>query len=99
MRYWRDWSSDVCSSDIASSADKCLDDSLGGMYLTCSCFDILFLPKPHYKLVFQNSKIKTPPAYAGFRGTMPVLCRSEERRVGKWCGFHGLWFVLLFNQS
>src|SRR3712207_8932476 len=79
-RYWRDWSSDVCSSDlVCSPRHKGHDD------LTSS--------PPSSELTPAVSH-ESPPSRAGNmeRGlrslrdlTQHLTTRSEERRVGKEC--------------
>src|SRR5258707_11623113 len=74
-RYWRDWSSDVCSSDLPTgrtgSASLCYPDTLdrifalrGSSLLVYSIREQLWRPLEDF------------PVPAG---------RSEERRVGKEC--------------
>src|SRR5258707_9733565 len=66
-RYWRDWSSDVCSSDLVQRSASAQDVQVpAGTLLRCT------LNEPDF-----SSKT----AQVG----EPVLCRSEERRVGKEC--------------
>src|SRR3712207_7471644 len=76
-RYWRDWSSDVCSSDlITSNFDKSNTLIINGddEYLKKVCNDEL------------GYELKT----FGFNKNNDIYCldysiRSEERRVGKEC--------------
>src|SRR3712207_8458230 len=78
-RYWRDWSSDVCSSDL---------EWLGGVrnwdYRYCWLRDASFTLRALFALGYREEA----EAYIGWllhatRLTWPE--RSEERRVGKEC--------------
>src|SRR3712207_8018604 len=73
-RYWRDWSSDVCSSDLPrDSVTGCARSTQSG-HLSAQ-----YAPTP----IDSNSHI--PDAVAG-QGLEGIECtRSEERRVGKEC--------------
>src|SRR3712207_6849105 len=76
-RYWRDWSSDVCSSDLFGPHDP--DPRLGG-----------FSPDGKYFLAFsfRSKLIKILDVHSGrvaHEGTISESSRSEERRVGKEC--------------
>src|SRR3712207_7854752 len=70
-RYWRDWSSDVCSSDLR-----------GEMFVTVRGLNVLghhmnlalYLLAPFYR-------IGAGPEFLAFA----QIARSEERRVGKEC--------------
>src|SRR3712207_7387757 len=77
-RYWRDWSSDVCSSDLAGwiAADKERDAcpvlvtvEPGGVLATWEPVDV----------------DRVAASIAGHRGPPDLVLRSEERRVGKEC--------------
>src|SRR5258707_7539417 len=86
-RYWRDWSSDVCSSDLAfigsvgrTSADK------GGHALLKRGLDWQAIRQTQLR----NGR---QPGKAEGSSTPSVLVRSEERRVGKegrsrWSPYH-----------
>src|SRR3712207_8629687 len=73
-RYWRDWSSDVCSSDLRGGGEK-------GSLLHC-----WWQWKPVQPLgqavwnCLRNLRIHAPHDAA-----IPLGRRSEERRVGKEC--------------
>src|SRR3712207_8260240 len=68
-RYWRDWSSDVCSSDLGNAVAK-----VGDTTITKATFD-------HWLEI--AARTQNPPA-PGSDAT-PKVNRSEERRVGKEC--------------
>src|SRR3712207_8479647 len=76
-RYWRDWSSDVCSSDLAVPLIVRLDP-VGG------------IGEPDGVIRFHDDVVRTvePLAFVvvddGDHRTVE-LGRSEERRVGKEC--------------
>src|SRR3712207_8840304 len=78
-RYWRDWSSDVCSSDLAGfnvRADSEWDD------LAEALAAIKEAPAGTYKL----SGMPVGAGYhLAFAGLLQSQGRSEERRVGKEC--------------
>src|SRR3712207_9221823 len=74
-RYWRDWSSDVCSSDLRGRAGDRFDrhpgDDAQGEELEADS-----LPVPY----------RGDPAVRGLpRRARLTARRSEERRVGKEC--------------
>src|SRR5207302_8098926 len=91
-RFSRDWSSDVCSSDLISSGDLAakVKNDLGAVGITINV-----------RQVAQSELLK---AYRGQQSQMVMLSwfvdypdpddfRSEERRVGKecrsgWCPYH-----------
>src|SRR5258707_8044033 len=71
-RYWRDWSSDVCSSDL---------DVVVGAQLEAD--DYVVKPFSVRELVLRVNAIMRARGRPG--GTEPGPTRSEERRVGKEC--------------
>src|SRR3712207_8422811 len=77
-RYWRNWSSDVCSSDLWSRwATRCLLGISG----TSSC-------QPYCGTRRLHPEQFTTPTRDAIRSQIPKnkkLPRSEERRVGKEC--------------
>src|SRR3712207_8602927 len=83
-RYWRDWSSDVCSSDLVH-----------GEYHHAYCGHLLLYPPgglqpvgPGHAYVHQDQV--GLEAVAGLYGLQAVPdFRSEERRVGKECRSRG----------
>src|SRR5690606_39435466 len=89
-RFSRDWSSDVCSSDLVSPGDL-----LVTAYQRMKLHDISQLPvlqdEELVGLIDESdlllhvygdeSKFRDPVSTA-----MASKLRSEERRVGKWCG-------------
>src|SRR3712207_9086940 len=74
-RYWRDWSSDVCSSDlpdlaVAALADRDLQDAL--------------VPHPPGDADVAAAGLEALPGLGGGEpDALLQLLRSEERRVGK----------------
>src|SRR3712207_9127753 len=84
-RYWRDWSSDVCSSDLLDDvAGRVGGDGVpvGGHGLPLA-IDLLFEPPA------AERRGETDGAAGGQR----VVGRSEERRVGeecrsRWAAYH-----------
>src|SRR3712207_8021165 len=75
-RYWRDWSSDVCSSDLISINDR----PFAGLALqphTGAGWPIIFL--------LMGGTVRGIPIWALPLAGMVVVTRSEERRVGKEC--------------
>src|SRR3712207_6977374 len=78
-RYWRDWSSDVCSSDLYSKMDNALINSLNKavdstLKVGENIIYIVIIPIVSYYFLADFRKIKNL-----------FLTRSEERRVGKEC--------------
>src|SRR3712207_7494128 len=80
-RFWRDWSSDVCSSDLLDRFGVLVDDA-----------EIAFvrrpavLPAPRVEPVI--AVLEHEPIGAALRGDLFAHLqedRSEERRVGKEC--------------
>src|SRR3712207_9122030 len=71
-RYWRDWSSDVCSSDLKAGMAQIGYQPNNGYVET-------YMFGGQFKL---HSVIGDAWAYFGVAG---ILLRSEERRVGKEC--------------
>src|SRR3712207_8954603 len=77
-RYWRDWSSDVCSSDLVTTWARAED------------YETLFAtkaPLPHSQ-IWIGSTVHDDPSWQRshsirLRGSEPE--RSEERRVGQEC--------------
>src|SRR3712207_7555330 len=75
-RYWRDWSSDVCSSDLAAV----LNDYPPAVYVTTA-----EQTRSAYQLV---SDVQYEPGQYGIavaQDRPELRDRSEERRVGKEC--------------
>src|SRR3712207_8147380 len=71
-RYWRDWSSDVCSSDLRVGLDRSPEREVG------ECGEDAPLDRAAVVLmVLLGEQPEHRPAVA--------LARSEERRVGKEC--------------
>src|SRR3712207_7602455 len=79
-RYWRDWSSDVCSSDLIrwplSSSTRNIAFGSGSITLP-STWMPSSLPEEDALSLFFGFATRFAP--------FPVGLRSEERRVGKEC--------------
>src|SRR3712207_8844051 len=75
-RYWRDWSSDVCSSDLAMRR-LCL-------FLLVLAFAWPQAARAAVEIHFYSKDLGAsfPHAFVRLTGTVD---RSEERRVGKEC--------------
>src|SRR3712207_8847871 len=70
-RYWRDWSSDVCSSDLFATKYKGTDQA------TLVYFGEAAVNQGAFHESLNMAQLwKLPCIY---------ICRSEERRVGKEC--------------
>src|SRR3712207_8906012 len=76
-RYWRDWSSDVCSSDLFTAglvAGKLEEEGLTGQV--------------QLRIVEQTAELDLQPfriTYVPVAHSIAEANRSEERRVGKEC--------------
>src|SRR5690606_40069957 len=87
-RFSRDWSSDVCSSDLSicrqisfemsSGYPDALQWSKNLSWISSRCFLLLYLPDI-ILLRTSASARSSPPKW------WPIFIRSEERRVGKGC--------------
>src|SRR3712207_7660606 len=75
-RYWRDWSSDVCSSDLKLIAHASVKPCTSGSAPLAGCLAPLVQGKG--ELLFRRPL--TADEVARY-----VEVRSEERRVGKEC--------------
>src|SRR5690606_40725293 len=81
-RFSRDWSSDVCSSDLQAGIDAAQDVGLRIQLINTAD-----------AVVFMHDQRLAASNFTGRPGTVPVamdvplanLTRSEERRVGKEC--------------
>src|SRR5258707_1566420 len=86
-RYWRDWSSDVCSSDLAAVQSYWRIPELKlGFDLGAQPWD--FMGTPNWFISHSHlDHIAALPVYVARRRMMkmepPNIYRSEERRVGK----------------
>src|SRR3712207_7069104 len=74
-RYWRDWSSDVCSSDLQLS----VGDALRTIRFAEVVVIVMDATEPLEKQDLQLADL------VANEGRALVLARSEERRVGKEC--------------
>src|SRR3712207_7632666 len=83
-RYWRDWSSDVCSSDlhgIASALAYAVDN-----LVVCQHRSQARTPIDHGLAEVGNAVIHEHPLLFHLAHSLPLGGRrSEERRVGKEC--------------
>src|SRR5690606_39592068 len=81
-RFSRDWSSDVCSSDL-QELRRLIDDS-GAIGVVCADADV-----PAVTETLAGSSVRwtvsTSPLAFQTRNDPRVFGRSEERRVGKEC--------------
>src|SRR3712207_7711979 len=92
-RYWRDWSSDVCSSDLSISEREIVGlvgESGSGKTLFTKC--ILGILPEISKITYDTFEVKADlgavfqNAFTSLNPTMKIgKQRSEERRVGKEC--------------
>src|SRR5690606_40480654 len=76
-RFSRDWSSDVCSSDLLNLAD--LHNQLGEDYV------LLLRLHPALNQQFKNPFSDFVINVSEYDSIETLLVRSEERRVGKEC--------------
>src|SRR3712207_8976063 len=82
-RYWRDWSSDVCSSDLRYPSMKELMMNLA-LWIVAGLLAVVYLLSGIGKLIVSKEKLATAPG-AGWIEDFSAGSRSEERRVGKEC--------------
>src|SRR3712207_6958899 len=77
-RYWRDWSSDVCSSDLVYP--RIIEEAI---YEHPSVAEVSVIGVP------DTYRGQSPKAFVALKQGAPALTleslRSEERRVGKEC--------------
>src|SRR3712207_7461867 len=71
-RYWRDWSSDVCSSDLESGAAFVAFTDIAAYY-------------ENIDLSILTSILRETDCLEGSVELLSRCLRSEERRVGKEC--------------
>src|SRR3712207_7700924 len=76
-RYWRDWSSDVCSSDLVA------DRSIQELTRDLAFFDADAVIATGQRT--GNTATIEEIEEIGSATHLPLLVRSEERRVGKEC--------------
>src|SRR3712207_8932642 len=76
-RYWRDWSSDVCSSDLNPKPP----------FIPANIFGDIFIEmiNPPKKAKVVNIPITVIAKNLPQSKDILLACRSEERRVGKEC--------------
>src|SRR5258707_5177978 len=78
-RYWRDWSSDVCSSDLTQPASPIARDAKPKPNTGDGCnTEPPALGKRFFPRATLERVARAPPISV-------ALTRSEERRVGKEC--------------
>src|SRR3712207_9525068 len=77
-RYWRDWSSDVCSSDLRLEREHVAAWLAAGYAVTATDYEGLATPGPHPYL---NGE--------AVADDWIDIVRSEERRVGEECRSRG----------
>src|SRR3546814_8895989 len=70
-----DWSSDVCSSDLPGNAARVTANALSGRQVH----------SPHLPEGIADLAQRDPVLHRRDQWRHQVLCRSEERRVGKEC--------------
>src|SRR5690606_39936850 len=89
-RFSRDWSSDVCSSDLPQLSTFSLTNTFFWIILFSTIFSIClsFTRARHYEN-YGASKLGTVLLYM-----LIVTIRSEERRVGKECRERGARYDL-----
>src|SRR5258707_8112401 len=86
-RYWRDWSSDVCSSDLDGPVWRTRSRACSQRDRSSFVFQPSSRPLPSSKedevpiLLYSSDKLRTSRSPASGVG----VPRSEERRVGKEC--------------
>src|SRR5699024_11828800 len=82
----RDWSSDVCSSDLLQRSDvnlrEILTKSFPGIQLESY---VVFVHQEFTLFTEKNSTILLASQIQSFIRTLNKIPRSEERRVGKEC--------------
>src|SRR3712207_7489525 len=76
-RYWRDWSSDVCSSDLTLSVEPAS--------IFSAEYGAAMLKAGTPEKVDQEPIGTGPFAFVVYQKDAAVRFRSEERRVGKEC--------------
>src|SRR5690606_39641343 len=86
-RFSRDWSSDVCSSDLHVS-DRFVDPQEPAELYRKAIDGLLYeLGDPHTSLMtpkdFEQLRVQTEGEYGGLGIQIDIRDRSEERRVGK----------------
>src|SRR5206468_4434985 len=90
----RDWSSDVCSSDLnAEEARQVATDLASDRFIAYSTWKWIDLSgktggKPVYRYYYARPR---PPMNPAMGNVTAGLARSEERRVGKECSCWVWW--------
>src|SRR3712207_8449627 len=78
-RYWRDWSSDVCSSDLRTLADRALLPFGSPPCTECGSSRLRMHPKVNKETGLEAMSV------IFWCQSIKYNQRSEERRVGKEC--------------
>src|SRR5947209_7268780 len=93
-RYWRDWSSDVCSSDLGFPpiiSNKALvhtqSITIGTVEVVVICVSLALMLL--LRIIVMKTKIGTAMRAVSYNQQAASLMgiRSEERRVGKECRY------------
>src|SRR5690606_40940550 len=95
-RFSRDWSSDVCSSDLKDTV--IIEPTSGNTGIALACVaaakgykvilvmpDTMSIERRNLLMAYGAELVLTP----GPEGMRACIARSEERRVGKGCGVVG----------
>src|SRR5690606_39924205 len=94
-RFSRDWSSDVCSSDLDDKMGQAVVEPVVFPFTLFETDQAFYGSDPHHPVaIVEQGKYRIEPAHVsevefgdGTIGAIPVqpVFRSEERRVGKEC--------------
>src|SRR5207248_9435521 len=91
-RSYGDWSSDVCSSDLAWSLPARIQPGRSGCVSPTASYGDVAAARPNPSSRILTSRVSTEPSYpnrlarygsARIDGNLRLVPRSEERRVGK----------------
>src|SRR5207253_3599574 len=88
-RWPRDWSSDVCSSDLFDAVEKpvpLIESAVGAPYMFATLESLIAL-QPQ-RVLCSHGKTTSPQLVQdnlSYLREIEQRCRSEERRVGKEC--------------
>src|SRR5690606_40658227 len=95
-RFSRDWSSDVCSSDLEGGNELKVFDTDVGKIGILICYDVEFpelsrlLAERGMQILFVPYWVDTKQSYLRVRQCAQARAiRSEERRVGQECSHRG----------
>src|SRR5207302_3696493 len=90
-RFSRDWSSDVCSSDLTPAPSAALQMALASLGHYYSQADLFSLENPDTRppvMGANHTIVRWGDPYTNYVGNVNGSDRSEERRVGKECREH-----------